>query len=375
MNQFSEVERDELRDTIRRFLNSNAPLHSTRRVVEAEPGYDVAAWTTMTAQLGLAGLPIAEEFGGAGASTAELAVVMHELGRANLPSPYLASVVLAAEAISRSGDEAAKKEWLPRIAAGELLATLAVTDDDGRCGTDSGTLRADRSEDGYLLSGHRLFVIDGQIAELILVAARTEGGVSLFAVDGDAPGVRRTALPTLDSTRRQSRVEFTETPARLVGTEGQAHSVFDHTLDLAAIALAAEQLGGAERCLEMALEYAKERVAFGRPIGGFQAIKHKFADLLLEVQFARSAVEHAVAAAAAGDPGELSLAASVAKAHCSDMYAMVATECIHIHGAIGFTWEHDAQLFFKRAKSSQLMFGDVSFHRERIAAELLDGAR
>ena len=371
MSRPAAVEQDALRAAVRRFLRNHTPISDTRLVVETELGFDRAAWLTLAGQLGLAGLPIAEEFGGAGAGPVELAVVMAELGRAQVPSPYVASIVLAATALIECGDDDVRKEWLPQLAAGELLATVAVSDENGTWNPDATGVTAVEWADGWLLSGQTAFVLDGEIAQLILVAARTERGTRLFAVESDAPGLHRAAMPTLDLTRRQSRIEFAHAPARLVAAEGAAGPGLAVTFNHACIALAAEQLGGAERCLEMALDYAKQRVAFGRPIGGFQAIKHKFAGLLVEIEFARSAVQHAVEAATEAT-GDLIIAASVAQAHCSQMFALVAAETIHIHGGIGFTWEHDAQLYFKRAQTSQLLLGDATFHRERVAAALLD---
>jgi len=341
-----------------------------RRRIATEQPYDPDVWALMSDQLGLTGLAIPDEYGGAGASWQELAVVVEELGRALLPSPYLAGVVLAGTAISCSDDEVCKKELLPRIAAGQLTAALAVLEDDGRWNAPIG-LRAVPNGDGYLLDGHKSFVLDGHLADVLIVAARTARGASLFVVDGAGPGLIRTPLTTLDRTRPQARLEFAGVPARIIGTEGGAGPVLARTFDLASIAAAADALGGAQRCLEMSIGYAKERIAFGRPIGAFQASKHKLADLLLEVEFARAAVERA-ALAAAQDTDEVPLLAGLAAAHCSQTYALVATENIHIHGGVGFTWEHDAQLYFKRAKSSQVLFGDAAVHRERVAAHLLD---
>jgi alkylation response protein AidB-like acyl-CoA dehydrogenase len=362
---------EELRATVRRFLAARAPMSEVRRVIGTGQGYDPGTWATMASQLGLPGLPFPEELGGAGATWTEVAVVLEELGRALLPSPYLASVVLAGTAIATSGDGAARKELLPPIATGEVTATLAMLEDDGRWDASSAGLTAVRAGDAYRLDGYKTFVLDGHLADLVIVAARTGSGASLFAVAGNSPGLRRTALPTLDQTRPQARLEFAGVPAQLLGGEGQARPALARTFDLALVAVAAEGLGGAQRCLEMSLAYARERIAFGRPIGAFQAIKHKLADLFAEIEFARSAVEHA-ALAAEQDSTELPLLASLAAAHCAQTYTLAATENIHIHGGIGFTWEHDAQLFFKRAKSSQALFGDAAFHRERIAAQLLD---
>jgi alkylation response protein AidB-like acyl-CoA dehydrogenase len=366
-------ELEELRDTVRRFVADSSPLAEVRRVVETPAGYAAAVWSTMAGQLGLAGLAIAEEFGGSGAGWREVAVVAEELGRALLPSPYLASAVLVATAIAESRDAAAAKDLLPRIAAGETTAALAVLSDGGRWDSPGSGLTATRGGDGYRLDGYATFVLDGHLADVVVAVAQTEHGVSLFTVDGDQSGLRRSALPTLDLTRPQARLEFARVPARLVGTEGQAAPVLERTLEAALVAVAADALGGARRCLDMSLAYAKERVAFGRPIGGFQAVKHKLVDLHLEVEFARTAVTQA-ALAAAEDSADRRALASLAVAHIVSTYALVATENIHLHGGVGFTWEHDAQLFFKRAKSSQVLFGDAAFHRERVAAELLRSA-
>ncbi|HUO48732.1 MAG TPA: acyl-CoA dehydrogenase, partial [Acidimicrobiales bacterium] len=286
-----------------------------------------------------------------------------------LCAPYFSTVALGANALLASGDEGAKKDLLPGIASGDTIATLALTEDTGRWDLDGITLAASESGGGWTLDGHKMFVIDGHSADLILVAARTARGVSLFAVEGGAAGLTRTALATMDQTRKQARLEFSGTPARLVGDDGGAAGVLSQTLDLAAVALAAEQVGGAQRCLDMAVEYAKTRIQFGRPIGSFQAIKHKCADMLLEVESAKSAAYYA-GWAAAEDSDELPVVASLAKSYCSEAYFHAAAENIQIHGGIGFTWEHDAHLYFKRAKSSELLLGDPSYHRELLAQRI-----
>ena len=214
-----------------------------------------------------------------------------------------------------------------------------------------------------------MFVLDGHVADLVLVVGRTPKGFSLFGVKGDAEGLTRTPLPTMDQTRKQARLEFAGTPAWLIGTEGGAEAGLSKTLDLAAVALAAEQVGGAQRCLDSSVEYAKTRIQFGRPIGSFQAIKHKCADMLLEVESAKSAAYYA-GWAAAEDSDELPVVASLAKSYCSEAYFHAAAENIQIHGGIGFTWEHDAHLYFKRAKSSELLFGDPAYHRELLAQRI-----
>jgi alkylation response protein AidB-like acyl-CoA dehydrogenase len=365
---FSE-EQEELRKSVRKFLEQKSDSPEVRRLMETEEGYDPDVWSQMAQQLGLQGLAIPEEYGGSGYSYVELIVVLEEMGRALLPAPYFSTVALAANAILASGDDSAKKELLPGIASGETIATLAFTEDSGRWDEEGIQMEATKSGDGYTLTGSKMFVIDGHTANLLIVAARTPAGISLFAVDGDASGLTRTSLQTMDQTRKQAKVDFANTPARLIGTEGGGGQALNKTLDLAAVALAAEQVGGAQKVLEMAVEYAKVRVQFGRPIGSFQAIKHKCADMLLEVESAKSAAYYA-GWAAAEDSDELPVVASLAKAYCSDAYFHAAAENIQIHGGIGFTWEHDAHLYFKRAKSSELLLGDPTYHRELLAQRI-----
>jgi alkylation response protein AidB-like acyl-CoA dehydrogenase len=365
---FSE-EQEELRRTVRAFLEDKSPSAEVRRLMETAEGYDPAVWEQMGSQLGLQGLAIPEEYGGSGYSYVELIVVLEEMGRALLTAPYFSTVALAANAILHSGDDAAKKELLPGIASGETIATLAMTEDSGRWDAEGITATATKSGDGYTLDGHKMFVLDGHTANLIIVAAKTGDSISLFTVAGDAEGLTRTSLATMDQTRKQARLEFAGTPAKLLGTEGEGWPVLSRVLDLAAVALAAEQVGGAQKCLDMSVDYAKVRVQFGRPIGSFQAIKHKCADMLLEVESAKSAAYYAGWAAAELND-ELPTVASLAKAYCSDAYFHAAAENIQIHGGIGFTWEHDAHLYFKRAKSSQLLLGDPTYHRELLAQRI-----
>jgi alkylation response protein AidB-like acyl-CoA dehydrogenase len=291
------------------------------------------------------------------------------MGRALLCAPYFSTVVLAANTLLHCGDESAQKEYLPGIASGETIATLAFTEPSGRWDADGIQMTASGSGDSWTLDGEKMFVIDGHTADLLLVAARTGAGISLFAVPADASGVTRTPLSTMDQTRKQAKVEFSGTPARLIGADGAGWDTLDRVLDLAAVGLAAEQVGGAQKCLEMSVEYAKVRVQFGRPIGSFQAIKHKCADMLLEVESAKSAAYYAMWAASELND-ELPVVASLAKAYCSDAYFHAAAENIQIHGGIGFTWEHPAHLYFKRAKSSELLLGDPTYHRELLAQRI-----
>lgn len=360
----------ELRDVVRRFIADRDGVGQARRALEGHP-YDAVTWTTMADQLGLPGLMMPEEHGGAGAGWPEMAVVLEEMGRAVLPSAYLATV-LATSAISAVDDPVLHAELLPALASGRTTAALAVLEDDARWDVGGVRLAASRDGAGHLLDGTKSFVLDGHTADVIVVAARSDAGPSLFLVDGDSPGLTRTPTRGLDPTLPHARLEFSSVPARLLGTEGQGARLLRHTFDAAVLAAAALALGGADRCLELSLAYARERVAFGRPIGGFQAVKHKLADLYLEVEFARAAVE-AAAEGAEADPGSLSTLASIALAQAAETYAVVATETVHLHGGVGFTWEHDAQLFFRRAKSLQVLFGDAALHLERVAVDLIDG--
>ena len=365
---FSE-EQDELRKIVRSFLENKSPETEVRRLMETEDGYDPAVWAQMGEQMGLQGLAIPEELGGSGYSFVELGVVLEEMGRALLCAPYFSTVVLAANALLQSGDDAAKKDFLPGIAAGETIATLAFTEPSGKWDESGITMEATAQGDGWALNGTKMFVLDGHTADLVIVAARTPAGVSLFTVVGDAAGLTRTPLSTMDQTRKQAKLDFAATPARLIGTAGAGWATLSTVLDLAAVALAAEQVGGAQKVLEMAVEYAKVRVQFGRPIGSFQAIKHKCADMLLEVESAKSAAYYGMWCAAEMND-ELPSVASLAKAYCSEAYFHAAAENIQIHGGIGFTWEHPAHLYFKRAKSSELLFGDPTYHRELLAQRI-----
>ncbi|MGI9007188.1 MAG: acyl-CoA dehydrogenase family protein [Streptosporangiaceae bacterium] len=369
-------EQRELAESVRRFLADRVPLTRVRELMDTLDGTDEKVWAYAGSQLGLQGLAIPEQYGGAGFTFTEQAIVLEELGAALYPGPYLASAVLAATALLASSDEAAKQELLPGIASGDVVATVACTEDNGSWEPDDIALAAAQGSDGgWVLDGHKSYVLDGHSAGLILVAGRTPGQgqdagpLSLFAVPADAPGLDRTALPTLDQTRKMGRLVFASVPARLIGAPGEGGPILAKTLDVAAIALAAEQLGGAQRALDMAVAYAKVRHQFGRAIGSFQAIKHRCADLLLEVESLRSAVGYA-AAAVAEDSSEVPVVAALVKALAADTYFHVAAENIQIHGGIGFTWEHDAHLYFKRAKASELFLGDASYHRERLATRL-----
>ena len=359
---FAEVateEREELRGVVRAFLSRHSTEEDVRRLMATRDGFDPAQWRRMGGELGLQGLAIPERYGGAGFGYGELGVVFEEFGRALVCAPYFATVALAAEALLRAGDEAAAKDYLPGIAAGETVATLAMSED---------TTRA-RYADGWSLTGEQTYVPDGCAADLVLVVAHTDAGIGLFAVDAPAPGLSRESLPTIDQTRKQARLRFEDVPARMIGEGGTGSPVIARTRDTAAVLLAAEQLGGAARALELAADYARIRVQYGRAIGSFQAVKHRLADMLMDLECARSTVQDGLRALTE-DAADLPVAAATAKAFCSDAYTRVSAAAIQVHGGIGFTWEHPAHLYFKRAKSSEILLGSPAWHRNRLAGLL-----
>jgi alkylation response protein AidB-like acyl-CoA dehydrogenase len=342
--------------------------------METAEGYDTSVWKQMGQELGLQGLAIPEEFGGQGFTFIELGIVLEEMGRVLLCAPYFASAVLAANAILNAGTDAQKSALLPPIATGDTIATLAFTEPSGKWDAAGITLEATEADGKYTLSGEKMFVIDGNVADLIVVVARTAGtsgtdGISFFTVSGNAKGLTRTNLSTMDMTRKQSKLEFAGVAAEPLGSPGAGWPAFSKTLDQAAVALSNEMMGGAQKVLEMSVEYAKVRVQFGRPIGSFQAIKHKCADMLLEVESGKSAAYYA-SWAAAEDNDELPVVAALSKAYCSEAYFHATAENIQIHGGIGFTWEHPAHLYFKRAKSSEIYLGDPTYHRELLAQRI-----
>jgi alkylation response protein AidB-like acyl-CoA dehydrogenase len=359
-------EQKALRSAIRRYLLEFHPATSARLDMESELGYDPVGWVNLASGIGLQGLHIPTEFGGAGGSYVELCLAFNELGRVLYAGPFLSTVALASNVLLLSSDEAARSEFLPQIADGSIVATLGVTEDTEDGQPDPARLVVSEVDGGYQLDGHLEYVLDGLGAGLVIVAAAIGGELSFFAIREGAAGLTRTPLKTMDETRRFARLDFAGSPASLIGERGEAARVLPSVLDLARTALAAEQAGGAEACLTMAVAYAKIRVQFGRTIGSFQAIKHKCATLLVEVESSRASAEYA-AWSCTQSAAETPLAVSIAKSYCSDAFFHAAAENIQIHGGIGFTWEHDAHLYLKRAKSSQLLFGSPSYHRERLA--------
>jgi len=363
-----------LRATARAFLAEHSASEPMRRAMQSELGYAPELWKTISAELGWPAVSVPEAYGGLGLGAVELAALLEAMGETLLCAPFFSSVCLGANALLVAGSDAQKREQLPAIAEGRTLATLAAFEPD-KSWTAAGIEAEARREGGdYVLSGRKRFVLDGHCADLLVVAARRAGtrgdeGISLFAVPATSQGVERRALPTLDQTRRLAEIELhgVRVPATArLGEEGTGAAALERILALAAIALAAEQVGGAQRCLDLAVAHAKSRVQFGRPIGSFQAIQHRCADMMLRVESARSAAYYAACVAAEGG-SELARMASLAKVYCSDAYFQCAADSLQVHGGVGFTWEYDVHLHLKRAKWTESFLGDPIWHRERVA--------
>jgi alkylation response protein AidB-like acyl-CoA dehydrogenase len=374
--RFNE-EQQELQSMARAFLQEACGPEQIRAAMETPLGYDPGVWTQIATELGWPCVHIPEEYGGLGLGYVDLVVLLEAAGEAVLCAPFFSTVALGANTILEVGSDAQKAEHLPPIAEGTQTATLAFAEANGRWDADAVEATATVDGGDFILEGTKAWVVDGHSADLILVAARTPGstgedGISVFLVDGNAAGVSRKVLPTMDQTRRIAEVTLSGVRVSgnaCLGKPGAAWPGLRRTLDLAAIALAAEQVGGAQRCLDMSVEYAKEREQFGRPIGSFQAIKHKCADMMIAVESARSALYYAACIADDGSD-DLSSNASLAKAWCSESYFQCAGETIQIHGGVGFTWEYDPHLHFKRARASESWLGDPAYHRERLAQHL-----
>ncbi|MDG5485971.1 acyl-CoA dehydrogenase family protein [Mycolicibacterium gadium] len=355
----------EFRSTVRAFLEHHSPESEVRRVMESAQGFESAIWRAMADQLRLQGLIIPEEYGGEGFGFTELGLVLEEMGRALLPGPYFTSAVLTAAVLLGSDDIEACKRYLPGIASGKTIATLALTERSGRWDRDGIETTADQDGAAWTLRGAKHYVPDGGIADLVIVVARTDSDtIGLFAVENTDDLVRR-EHSSLDPTRRQAVIEFTGTAATRVGLE-DAWPGLSRALSQATAALANEQVGGAQRCLDQAVAYVKVRTQFGRPVGSFQAIRHRCADLMLDIECARGVAQYAVHAID-HFPTEFESAAALAKAYCSDVYARAAAANIQLHGGIGFTWEHPAHMYYKRAKSSAMLLGDPGYHRSLLA--------
>jgi len=379
------------RQELRSFTKAHGTSQAVRALLDDPAGYDPAVWELMAKQLGLPGLIVGEEHGGSGAGAAEAVIALEELGAVLLPSPFLPTL-LGTVAVLAGGRAAGR--ILPAVAAGQQRLALAGADvastglastglgSTGLASTGGEVSATADGDGGWRLTGQVPCVLDGAGASLILVVASTGEGPALFAVQAGAPGLTAVALETLDLTRREARLSFDAVPAELASDPDQA-AWLTRVRALAALAVAAGSLGGIRRCLEMATGYAKERTAFGRTIGSFQAVKHMCADMLVDLECTRAAVEHAAKVAdradESGPPGEAAAAAlpaacSVAKAYASDAVVRAATTLIQVHGGLGFTWEHDAHLFWRRAKVDRFLLGDEAEHLDAVARLAVAGA-
>ncbi len=382
---FSE-EQEQLRKEARSFLAKECPTTRVRQVMDTEDAHDEALWAKL-AENGWTSLGIPEDYGGFG-TFLDLIVILEEAGRHLLPGPFFSTMGLAVPVLIEAGTESQKREALSAIAGGQARATLAMTEPSGRWDAAGITLQATQAGDSWTLDGVKLFVPDAGVADYIVVAARTRGsggaggsgggsgngedGISLFLVKGRPDGMSIKPMKTLDRTRRWYEVRFDSTTLgrdALMGREGAGWQPLRRALEWAQAALCAEMVGGASTVLERSVDYAKTRHQFGKPIGIYQAISHKLSDMLLETESGRSATYYAAWTVEADAP-DRSVACSMAKAYVSDAYRRAAGNGIQVHGGIGFTWEHDMHLFFKRAKSSEVTLGDASFHRELVAQHL-----
>ena len=374
MNFGFNEEQELLRSTARKFFENECASETVRKLMDGPEGMTPDLWKKIAEQ-GWTGLIFPDEHGGMGLGFVDLVVLMEEMGRSVVPGPFFSTVLLGGLAIREAGTDAQKKAWLPKISSGEARATLAWMEPSADLGARGITLQAAAKGAGFTLDGTKLFVHDAHTADVIVVAARTfsgqnpEDGVSLFLVPKGTPGLSVTLLPTMDQTRKLCEVGFKDVALgaeALMGQAGSGWAPLARVIDRATVALCAEMCGGAQKVLEMTVEYAKIRQAFGRPIGSYQGVKHKAADMLVDVENSKSITYYAAWAMDEGVP-EGQLAVSMAKAYVSDAYRRVSGAGIQLHGGIGFTWEHDLHLYFKRAKGSEFTFGDATWHRERVA--------
>jgi len=365
-------EQVQLRTAVRKFCAENFDEQTVRRLMESDPPFDAKVWTRLGTELGVLGLSVLEADGGVGGSLVDQAVAVEELGASLACGPVFGTVFLAIPALVAASSSPVRDELLGELVEGRRTAAFAVADRAGAFDPAAVTVTAS----GDTVTGTVERVVDAGAADVLLVAASGPDGVALYAVEAAGPGVDRTPLVTLDLTRPQATVRFSDAPARLVSDSGEAQRVIEHALQVGSALLAVEQVGAAQHLLDLSVEYAKARLQFGRPIGSFQAVKHRLADLLVDLEHARSAAYHAIWALAddldvEDDPA---LAASIAQATASAAFARVATDTIQVHGGIGFTWEHQAHLYFKRATTDAALLGTPEQHRSRVAELVLDTA-
>lgn len=361
-----------LKDSARAFLARECKPSRVRELMDTDTAHDKQLWTAISEQ-GWTGLVISEENGGLGLGLVEMAAIAEEMGRACLPGAFLSNLTAAA-LIERAGSIAQRAKYLEKIATGELKATVALLEEDASWDVSDVKLNAARNEGRFSLTGRKLFVPDSGVADLLICVARDGDSLVLLPIECSAAGLSIKAMPSMDQTRKLYEVVFdgvSVAEADALGADGNAAGALQSALEVAIVALCAEMVGGMQWVLDTTVEYAKTRQQFGKSIGSFQAVQHQCADMLLMTESARSAAYYAAWALTGGDPAA-SGAVSIAKAYCSDAYREVANRGVQIHGGIGFTWEHDLQLYYKRSKSSETLFGDAGFHRERIARRIVD---
>ena len=360
-------EQQQLRTAVRKFSAEAFSEGATRRLMESQPRFDPAVWRRMGSELGVLGMSVAESDGGAGGSLVDQAVAVEEFGAALASGPFFGTVYLAIPALVACPAGPARDDLLSALVEGERTAAFAVTDSAGAFDPEALAVMAD----GERLTGTVQRVVDADAADELLIAARGSNGVGLYAVDATAAGVQRTPLITMDLTRPQATVILDGAPGRLLAGPEEAERVITHALQVGSALLAVEQVGAAQHLLDLSVDYAKSRLQFGRQIGSFQAIKHKLADMLVDLEHARSTAHHAIWSLTDGsdDPA---LAASIAQATCSTAFSRIAADTIQVHGGIGFTWEHQAHLYFKRAATDAALLGGAEQHRSRVAELVLD---
>ena len=355
-------EQEAFRDSVKRFAEEKSTSEDVRRLMETEEGYDESTWDILSTELAVTGLIIPEEFGGSGFGATELGIVMEQFGRSLICVPFFSSSVMAASALILNGSENDKNKWLPAIAAGGAKGTLCVSERSGSWDESAIQTTASKNGDQYLLNGEKHFVLDAHVSDFLIVASRLDNRTALFTLDPKDDRVQIKLEQGMDQTRKICTVTMKDAPAQVLGADKPAalEEIFDRSI----VALSHEMIGGAQKLLDSAIEYTKLRVQFGRSISSFQAIKHRLADLLLEVELAKSACYHA--AYEIDKQQNSSEAASHAKAQASEAYLNSAIQCIQLHGGVGFTWENDTHLWFKRAKSSEVFLGSPHEHRERM---------
>lgn len=358
-----------LKSTVRKFLAAECPLSEVRKIMETDTAFEPALWRKIAEQ-GWTGIIFPEEFGGFGMGIVEMAATLEEMGRALLPGPFFSTVLLAGTLLDSAANQSQKQKYLGPICRGEAKATLAILEDSASWDPDAVAMKAT----GHTLNGRKLFVPDAAVADFLICVARLDGDLALFVVPAGARGLRITNMPAMDFTRKLYEVAFDSVAVPredLLAQGDRARAALDRALDIATVGLVAEMTGGMQRLLEVTVEYAKTRKQFGRAIGEFQAVQHQCADMLVYTESSRSAAYYAAYAIHEGIP-EAHLAVSVAKAYASDGYREVGNRAIQVHGGMGFTWENDAHLFYRRAKASEIAFGDATFHRERVAKLVVD---